>query len=94
MENPLSTEERHGAMLTPGRDRKVPVEALWEEVRGGAESDSPDLGKLRAAARGEIQAVFVFEHSRLSWNPVELFRILDELPEAGVDVRFWGTLAG
>ena len=92
MENPLSTEERHGAMLTPGRDRKVPVESLWEEVRGGAESDSPDLDKLRAAAaRGEIQAVFVFEHSRLSRNPVELFRILDELREAGVDVRFLGT---
>ena len=85
-------QEQHGAMLTPGESQELSEESLSEEDWGGAESDRPDLDRLRAAAAsGEIQAIFISDHSRLSRSPLlEASFILDELREAGVDVQFLG----
>ena len=88
---PVGHEEQHSAVLALGGGHELPEDPLRGEVWGGAESDSPNLDRLRAAtARGEIQAVFTFEPRRLIMNPLEPSLILDELREAGVAVQFLG----
>lgn len=87
----LELQEEASVAMALSQGYEVPDEFRYREVGSGIGLRRRQLDKLRAAAaRGEIQAIFVFERSRLSRNPLELFLILDELREARVNVQFLG----
>lgn len=62
---------------------------VWRDTSSGATEERQGLAQMRSAAKASlIDTLWVYEWDRLSREPIDLLKIMSELAEHGVAVRF------
>ncbi len=85
----LELQEEASVAMALSQHYEVPQEFLWREVWSGADLYRPVFDEVRAAAaRGDIDALFLYHPNRLGRDPLHNSLAYAELRATGVDVQF------
>ena len=85
----LETQEEQSRLKAIELGYEVDPAYIWREMESGAYTDRPGLNFMLQAVRNrEVDIVIVYDHDRLSRDPLDLLNILRACTDAGVRLEF------
>ena len=85
----LETQEEQSRLKAIELGYEVDPAYIWREMESGAYTDRPGLNLMLQAVRNrEVDIVIVYDHDRLSRDPLDLLNILRACTDAGVRLEF------